>query len=444
MRLKIFFIGIIIVLTVILKTNFFSVLALEKGRFQYDSEDLAISAIAAEYYNLNDTWVGLGRLTNKNIEKEFIAEDIYLKLNVSKEDLRFDDYKSQVGLQGKIYTLISNYVYSTSLIEFFRWLNSFLLAAIIVGILYLLKIKYNILMALIWGIVFILSPHILNFSHNLYWVEFTWFVPMLLGLLAATDEVKFNYKNLIITILVFFSILIKSLCGYEYLSTIMIAMIGFLLSDIIIEFYKKDFCELKKKLKIMIIISICGFIGFAVALSIHGYYRSNGSVVTGIQDIYNKDVLRRTIAGNRTNFYSENKIIMESIDIPLSKVISRYFKPYKEKQNIIVKTVGRLFWPSSIVVLFIMLYRCKYKNKYNQTENLQIFSLFIISLVGTLSWIILAKSHSSIHFNLNLVLWYFGYCQMLVYILVNTFIKFIGYNCKCIFIDDKYNSNLKE
>lgn len=53
----------------------------------------------------------------------------------------------------------------------------------------------------------------------------------------------------------------------------MIAMIGFLLSDIIIEFYKKDFCELKKKLKIMIIISICGFIGFAVALSIHGYYR---------------------------------------------------------------------------------------------------------------------------------------------------------------------------
>lgn len=307
-----------------------------------------------------------------------------------------------------------------------------MLASVIVSILYLLKIKYNNLMAIIWGSVFILSPHILNFSHNLYWVEFTWFVPMLLGLLAATDEVKFRCKNLIIAILVFFSIFIKSLCGYEYLSTIMIGMIVFLLSDILVEFYKKDFCKLKKKIKIATIISICGLVGFSVALSLHGYYRGNGSVVAGIQDIYNKDVLRRTIAGNRSNFYSDNKVIMESIDVPTSKVIARYFKPYKEKQNVVIKTVGKLFWPSSVLALFIMVYRCKYRNKYNQTENLQIFSLFLISLFGTLSWLILAKSHSSIHYNLNLVLWWFGYCQMLVYIFVNTFIRIIDNNRRCI------------
>ena len=443
MKIRYKYILIIVILTIIFNTNFFGYLALEKGRFQYDSEDLAISSITAEYYNINDSWVGLGRLYSKNIDKEYIAEDIYVNLSADKSDLRFGEYRSQLGLQGKFYTLISGLIYNQYLIEFFRWLNSFLLASVIVSILYLLKIKYNNLMAIVWGCVFILSPHILNFSHNLYWVEFTWFVPMLLGLLVATDEVKFRYKNLIITILVFLSIFVKSLCGYEYLSTIMIGMIVFLLSDIIFEFYKKDFSKLKGKIKILAILSICGFIGFTAALSLHGYYRGNGCIVTGIQDIYNRDVLRRTIAGNRSNFYSDNKVIMESIDVPTSKVIARYFKPYKEKQNVVIKTVGKLFLPSSVLALFIMVYRCKYRNKYNQTENLQIFSLFLISLFGTLSWIILAKSHSSIHFNLNLVLWYFGYCQMLVYILVNTFIRFIGCNCKKFLINDEYSSKLK-
>ena len=368
---------------------------------------------------LNNSWVGLGRITSNNIGKEFIAEDIYLnKLDINN-NLNFGKYSSQIGLQGDFYAIISKFVESKYLIEFFRWLNSFLLSVILLAICYIIQIKYNFLMAIIWGIVFLFSPYILNFSHNLYWVEFTWFLPILIGLIAATDFINFKFKNLFVAIGIFASIFLKCLCGYEYLSTIMIAMVMFVLSDIIVNIFERNMLEIKRKSKLFFIISLCSLCGFTAALSVHGYYRGNGNILTGIHDIYQKDVLRRTIVGNENNFTSSNKLIMKSISVPTTKVIVKYFKPYSAKQNFIIKLIGKSFWPLSVVALIIMLFRLYYR-KFNQMDNIQIMSLFLISLMSTLSWIILAKSHSYIHTHMNYVLWFLGYFQMMIYILVSS------------------------
>lgn len=423
MKNKIICIILISIFTIIFKTNFLGLLTLHAGDypFQYDSEDLAISAIVAEQYNLNNSWVGLGTISDKNFNKYFISEEIYVNKLTGNYTLNFSEYRSQIGLQGIFYTLISNFVHNKYLIEILRWLNSFLLAATLFAICYIIKIKYNFLMALIWGGVFLLSPYIINFSHNLYWVEFTWFIPILLGLISSTDSINFKYKNLFVSIGIFISIFIKCLCGYEYLSTIMIIMIMFLLSDLITNVFNGNISEIKRKLKLLFIISLCSLCGFASAFSLHGYYRGNGNILTGIHDIYQKDILRRTIVGTNNNFISSDTRIMKSIQVPTTKVVIKYFKPYSEKQNLIVKLTGKLFWPLSVVALIIMIFRLYYR-KYNPIENIQIMSLFLISLIGTLSWIILAKSHSYIHTHINYVLWFLGYVQMMIYILVSSFI----------------------
>lgn len=422
MKYKINYIFLIVIFTLIFKTNFFGLLSLYNGAmpYQYDSEDLAIGAISAEFYDIQNGWTGLGRVQYKNTNKSFVSEEIYLNKNFNNENLEYYGYPSQVGLQGKIYALISKFGYNAYLVEFYRWVNSFLLSLVIVGILYLIRIKYNILMSIIWGSVFIFSPHVLNFSHNLYWVEFTWFIPILLGLTAATDNVNFKYKNLVIPILIFLSIFIKSLCGYEYLSSIMISMTMWLITDIIVNIYKRNRDELKKKLKLFFIISLCGLCGFVSALSLHSYYRGNGNILTGVYDIYQKDILRRTIAGNEDNFTTTNSLILKSIKVPTTKVIVKYFKPYSDKQNFLIKIVGKSFWPLSVIALIIMIYRICYK-KFDQEENIKTLSLFLISLASTLSWVILAKSHSFIHTNMNSVLWFLGYCQMMMYIIVSCF-----------------------
>ena len=419
MTKKCILIFLLILSTIILKTNFFGLLSLNNGHYQYDSEDLAIGAIVAERYDVNNSWVGLGRITSKNIDKEYIAEDVYLNKLDLNNDLNFVEYRSSVGLQGSFYATISKFMDNRYLIEFFRWLNSLLVSVILFTICYIIKIKYNCLMAVVWSSIFLFSPYILNFSHNLYWVEFTWFLPVLIGLIAATDSINFKFKNLLVAIGIFISIFIKSLCGYEYLSTIMIAMIMFLLSDITVNVFERNILKIKRKFKLFFIISLCGICGFTAALSVHGYYRGNGNILTGIQDIYQKDVLRRTIAGNENNFTSSNNIIMKSIKVPTTKVIVKYFKPYSENQNFIIKLIGKSFWPLSVAALIIMVFRLSYR-RFNKIENIQILSLFLISLIGTLSWIILAKSHSYIHTHINYVLWFLGYVQMMVYILVSS------------------------
>ena len=94
-------------------------------------------------------------------------------------------------------------------------------------------IKYNLLLAVIYYLTFLLSPWIVNFARNLYWVEFTWFIPMAIGLFCS---ININNKICRFTsyLLAFFSILIKCLCGYEYISTIMLSMITFLVIDFVV------------------------------------------------------------------------------------------------------------------------------------------------------------------------------------------------------------------
>ena len=83
--------------------------------FQYDSEDLAIGSLAAGPYNIDTDWYGLGRLNYKLPEKGYVSEKIYKENLNDNGNLKFIQYSSQLGLQGKVYRAVGNLIYFKNL-----------------------------------------------------------------------------------------------------------------------------------------------------------------------------------------------------------------------------------------------------------------------------------------------------------------------------------------
>ena len=51
--------------------------------------------------------------------------------------------------------------------------------------------------------------------------------------------------------------------------------------------------------------------------------------------------------------------------------------------------------------------------------KIDLIMMYIVSFFTTLSWFVLAKSHSYVHIHLNYVLWYFGFVQICLYVIVD-------------------------
>lgn len=329
--------------------------------------------------------------------------------NDSSYGLIKDDspYVSQVGIQGHMFYFLNHFIHIP--VTILRMGICVLLAIVLILICYFISKKYNKLLGITFYITFLLSPWIIAFAKNLYWVEFTWFLPGLFGLLLSMDYSK---KKIYIP-LIGLCIFIKSLCGYEYITSIMLFAIAFFLIDYI---------SLKEKRKdILKTILITGFtclLGFFLALLIHGVIRGNGDIITGIKEIYEKDVTRRTLNIAGSDMFSYNNELVDSIQASVFSVVKIYFK---FTTNIILGIRGELFKMMCFISGVISLYNLKKKEK-NAKRDL---AMYIVFLAVTLSWIVLGKAHSYIHTHMNFVLWYFGFVQICIYIIVKQALNFI-------------------
>lgn len=313
-------------------------------------------------------------------------------------------YTSQLGLQGLAFRYLSG-IFS---VENMRLLCSMLTAAVLLGICYLLCIKYDMLVGGIWYITFLLSPWITNFARNLYWVEFTWFIPMAIGLLCSI-----YIENRTVRILSYFGTFIsiagKCLCGYEYISTIMMGLILFLLVDFVEAWGRKDRKKQGLLIRTIFIVGISAIAGFFLALCMHAYLRGAGDVVQGLKTVFTEDVLRRTsVVSGSLNTYSA--FTVESLLVPVSEVLRKYME---FNTRIIVGVDGYLFPLLCLIPLAIWV------SEYRNGKSSRWIAMYILSFLTTASWYILAKGHSYCHIHMNYVLWYFGYVQTCLYVIVS-------------------------
>lgn len=377
--------------------------------FQSDSEYLVFSKIFQEKYNFETNHYGLLEVVNKDNAR---IENIFNKINyyeLQDEQIIIRDYVSQYGLQGHVFS----FLYNKFNIPFWglKAICCILLAIIIVAICIFINKKYNKLMAIIFYITFLLSPWVVAFARNLYWVEFTWFLPVLFGLILSI----YTEKKKILIPCIFLSIFIKCLCGYEYITSIMMMTVSFFVIDFIITKDKKKRTE---ALKITLIVGIVCLLAFAMALCVHATLRGNGNILEGLKSIYKTDVLRRTIIVSDNVEFPE--VYKKSLEAGVIETVLKYFTWHTD---IILGINGQYFKIIITLTAVIIIYNILNKNK-NCYRDL---TMFIIFLITSISWYILGKSHSYIHTTMNYVLWYFGFIQICFYIIIQ-FIMRIIYN----------------
>lgn len=374
--------------------------------FQKDSEALVLSKMDHDSYN-NKSKYGLSCT--------YIGDNkIETKLPENSENVVFKEYVSQVGIQGYIFTFMHNNLHIP--ISYLHILCSMLLASVLIAICTILYKKYSKTLGIIFYITFLLSPWVIAFARNLYWVEFTWFLPCLLALMLSL-----NYsKKKIYVPLIGIAILGKCLCGYEYISSIMLLTISFFIIDFIQTNGKK---ERKEIIKTIIAVSIACIIGFTIAIIIHSYMRGDGNLLTGLANIYKKDIARRTLNISGSEQF-ENTVYESSIKATTFSTVKKYFTWHT---NIVLGIEGKYFRIMVFLALMIVLYNL-IKRKENSKRDL---SMFVVFLATTMSWYILGKSHSYIHVHMNYVLWYFGFIQTCLYLLIKEMVHVIKYiSCK--------------
>lgn len=321
-------------------------------------------------------------------------------------------YSSQVGLQGYFFYFLSKVLGRIKRAPI-QLVAAFLTAFVASLIVWFIKKRFDTLMAVCFMMVFALSPWIVNFARNMFWVEGTWFLPMLFGLLLSLYNKK-RSERLILYFAMFLAILIKSLCGYEYLSTIILGGISFPLFDLLNCLYKKDAKKVRRFFRMNLCLGFACLLGFLVALLVHAAIVGNGDSMKGLNFIYHS-VAERRIGGNGVS--DPSAIIKESLEVPVGSVLKDYFT---FKTQIIAGLPGSFFKVLVVLPIFVLVVKSISKKKI-----LQEISLYLIFFVASISWFILAKPHSYIHQHMNYVLWYFGFVQVCMYIILKPMVELV-------------------
>jgi len=375
-------------------------------RFQRDSEAMAVGMVAVAKHNIDNGGIkyGLRFLYETSTNTTSYYEDTYRIYDDGKLYDRMSVYSSQIGLQGWIYYLFTK-TRIPGPVFLLRVGNCLLLSLIISLICYELYLKYGLLLASSFYFVSICSSWLRNFSTNLFWVEFTWFIPMLLGLICLNNL----NKRFLLYPLFFLAILIKSACGYDYISVIMLSSIMFLVVEWICSI-KKDRQRSKLLFRTILSIGIISLLGFIVTLLVHSFMRGDGNILNGLNSIYHRDVLRRTF-GNAADF---PKVYTNSLNASILDVLLLYLKG---------NGTGRyaLFLILVLPITFIYYSRLKKRSFLLHRDIL----LFLVTFVTCISWFILAKSYSYIHTHMNYVLWYMGFIQIGTYMMIKYILKIL-------------------
>ena len=329
------------------------------------------------------------------------------------ESGRIIAYLSQFGLQGKIFKVIARMTDRDDILPPLNLITSIAMAVTVILITWLLLKKYNPVMAGCFLVTFALSPWTVNFARNLYWVEFTWFLPMAAGIFCAW---KIENKKCRIAgyVLSFLTILIKSLCGYEYITAVMLGLILFPAADLFIALASRKKEKAILLLKAVLITGCAALAGFMAAVVIHSRLGNSTDIISGIKRIILEVALRRT-AGADLN--KEAPVIWGSLNASVWDTIAKYFG---FSTQIIPGVNGNLFPALCIVPICFFAYDLKKK----KADHESLF-LYLVSFITSLSWFVFGKSHSYVHTQINFVIWYFGFIQICFYIIINRLVKAI-------------------
>ncbi|WP_143047667.1 hypothetical protein [Thorsellia anophelis] len=327
-------------------------------------------------------------------------------------NLELEPYMQSAGFQGFFYTSIMkileliNVKNNFSKMFFMKLITVLLTSILLVMFIQFVLKEFGFLTSLITFLFFLFSQWLVVFSHNLYWMFFLLLSPFIIVLSFYRKNEEGKKINLFCCLFVFISILLKSLAGYEYISTILISIIVPLLY-----FTKKNNWGVKRFVVHSIAIGASGLIGFLVAIIFHVvqlkfYLSSWQAAISHI--IFT--IAKRT--------YGEPSKLPEVYRESLEGSLLTVFKFYsKSKIFDLSQLIGFNFQIRFFMILILLLFLSRFvlrKIRENDLNFLgerknQLYALVYttwFSMLAPISWYVLAKGHSYVHTSINHVLWY--------------------------------------
>lgn len=184
---------------------------------QLDSEQLVLDALLRA--DREGGAARLGRYWRPDIPDQVArARELYAHGNISDE---FVPYRSQYGLQTRVFAIIREVGIAD--VQTLELLVAGCMAALVTLVSVVMTKRAGIAVGIAIAVAMVFNPWVTLFARNLYWVMFTWYLPLAVMLLGALLPRAGTLLTLPTCVALMGAFLVKFLCGYEYATTVVIA-----------------------------------------------------------------------------------------------------------------------------------------------------------------------------------------------------------------------------
>lgn len=246
-------------------------------------------------------------------------------------------------------------------------------------------------------------------TRNIYWVTWTMILPMIvLLILMMWEERHSRMKNGWLFLLSCLTIFLRSACGYEFISCVMVAL------ELPLIYYAiKQAWGWRMYLKRAFIAGAGAIIGFAGALFVNLVLMAG---LRGWKDAVDYMVF---ISARRTGYVTLNSFdsdVLKAFDVPLLDVFKMYWMGDWDVPlfgNWHLSFLIPLFFVPAAVMLVLMLIQEKNRRKItglrfrmepDERKTFGLILVMIVSLLGPVSWLVLAKGHAVHHPHIDYVI----------------------------------------
>lgn len=378
-------------------------------KWQVDSEDLIWGRIIQMQLGEKDTGF-LGRYGAS--QKNGYLRDCFREGEIPQGE--WNSYTHQSGLQGTLFGFVNLIFESFSLGGKIRWAalrfgNSVLYVSAMFLLCGWIWKKQGLLAALTALTCILFAEMSLKAMPNLYWVIWTLILPFLISAVVCDwlgKTRKWSFA-LLGAVLIGLPTLFRCLCGFEFVSTV---MIGAEL-PVVWKMIEAEKSERIVWFKFAVLIGVFQLLAFAVAV---GIWVIQDFLCFQSWSLVKEDIL--ATVSKRTGAFSEwvpdNEAYIESLQVPRLSVLKLYLdqKAYLNVLSVLNLVVIAII---SYVPLFIYaVVKKNFSEKVIRQGKWLAFSL--ISILGPASWYVLASGHSAIHKAINGVLWLFPTIPLLL------------------------------
>jgi hypothetical protein len=270
-------------------------------------------------------------------------------------------------------------------IGFYHFLSALMCAAAFMWVAYKIRDRFGFAAATGFVVPVAFEPMFTALAPNLYWAVGLWFVPMAIAMDIAGAENRRRKWWLIVAIGA--AVFAKSLCGYEFITTVIVAaMIGCLLNT------RDEGGYPFQNIIDMVWVALAGVAGFVLAVLVHG-------AKLGFAVILDRAIDRTSGGGSAVD---------QGLNIGQFASVSSVLRTYLGANDYTqIRNFGLLIGVLGVVAVAAFL-----DQEYGwflgaDRRKLRTLAFaFLASLAAPLSWFILAKAHAYAHQPLDFILWH--------------------------------------